>query len=80
VLKVVGALPVVESGLVGNPAPKSEGWREHELTLRQTHLSKGFTRQQLERRITPPADGGRRRWDRYDENGSIARRQNPSKG
>jgi len=78
-LKVVGALPVIEPALVGRPAHKSQGWSEQQLALGKTHPTDSFTRQQLKRRITTPADGGWRRRNGDDEDRPIAGRQDCSK-
>ena len=74
-LKVVGALRVVEPGLVGHPAPKPQRRRDDELALGESHLANGCTRQLLQRRIPASADGGWRRRDGNDEHRPVARRQ-----
>jgi hypothetical protein len=75
VLKVGGALPVVEPGLVGHTPPKSQGRRENDLTVAAGCQCQGGTSHQCQRRVPAPADSGAGRRYGNDEHRPVARGQ-----
>ena len=74
--QVAGSLPVVEPGLIGNPAPKHQRRRDDQLALGASCQCNGGTGHQFQRRIPAPADGREGGRNRHDEHRPVAGRQN----
>ena len=78
-LKVFGALPMVEPGLVGHPTPQPQRRSEPELTFGTTNPANGRTRQQIEGRVAASPDGSGRRRDGDNKDCPVAGCEDGSK-